>query len=286
MVKPADIGGKRLISLEPNSWVKWVTQSADVTSLEILDPEFQWISRQNDALIKAYSPVDGEFLIPNELQLRYTTKMPRRMRAYTALAEEKYNLPAYPVLVNILPPSSTITVSDRFDSTFRGLQSRQDFKVINIWEIDAEMVFERSLSALLPLVPVMNGGDDLKLVQRACNLLRQDENLSELDQLLAFFAKFVFSTEAILDILRWDMTVLRESPWYQEIEEGGALKGEQSLILRQLARRIGEIAPEVRSQIQSLSLTQIESLGEALLDFSQPSDLVDWLQHHEGSETL
>jgi predicted transposase YdaD len=133
MPKVADIGGKRLISLEPNSWVKWVTQSAEVTSLEILDPELQWISRQNDALIKAYSPADGEFLIANELQLRYTTKMPRRMRAYTALAEEKYNLPAYPVLVNILPPSASVTVSDRFDSTFRGLESRQDFKVINLW---------------------------------------------------------------------------------------------------------------------------------------------------------
>jgi predicted transposase YdaD len=288
MVKPADIGGKRLISLEPNSWVKWVTQSADVTSLEILDPEFQWISRQNDALIKAYSPADGEFLIPNELQLRYTNKMPRRMRAYTALAEEKYNLPAYPVLVNILPPSSTITVSDRFDSTFRGLQARQDFKVINIWEIDAEMVFERSLSALLPLVPVMNGGDDLKLVQRACNLLRQDPNLSELDQLLAFFAKFVFSTEAILDILRWDMTVLRESPWYQEIQHEGELLGRtdeaRSLVLRQLNRRIGEVSQNQTAQIQDLPLLQLEALGEALLDFSNPSDLANWLQNNGRAE--
>jgi predicted transposase YdaD len=279
MPKAADIGGKRLISLEPNAWVQWVTQSADVTAIEILDPEFQWISRQNDALIKAYSPEDGEFLIPNELQLRYSGRLPRRVRAYAALAEEKYNLPTYPVLVNILRPASTVTVSDRFERTFRGLHAQQDFKVINIWEIDAEMVFERSLSALLPLVPVMKGGDDLRLVQQACNLLREDENLSELDQLLAFFAKFVFSTEAILDILRWDMTVLRESPWYQEIQQDGEL----SLVLRQLARRIGEVAPEVRSQIQSLSLTQIESLGEALLDFSQPSDLVIWLEQNESA---
>jgi predicted transposase YdaD len=158
-------------------------------------------------------------------------------------------------------------------------------------QIDAEIVFEQSLLALLPLVPVMNGGDDLKLVQRACNLLRQDENLSGLDQLLAFFAKFVFGTEAILDILRWDMTVLRESPWYQEIqlegrqkgEQMGVLKGEQSLVFRQLARRVGDITPEVRSQIQALSLTQIEALGEALLDFSSPSDLVDWLQASESA---
>ena len=75
---------------------------------------------------------------------------------------------------------------------------------------------------------------------------------------------------------------MQQSVIYQEIEEGGVLKGEQSLVLRLLTRRIGDVAPEVRSQIQALSLTQIESLGEALLDFSQPSDLVNWLQNNES----
>jgi|GEM_PF-2129990 len=35
MVKPADIGGKRLIGLAPDAWVKWVTQSADVLAGEV-----------------------------------------------------------------------------------------------------------------------------------------------------------------------------------------------------------------------------------------------------------
>lgn len=36
MAKAADIGGKRLISLAPDGWVKWVTQSPDVLAREIL----------------------------------------------------------------------------------------------------------------------------------------------------------------------------------------------------------------------------------------------------------
>lgn len=63
-------------------------------------------------------------------------------------------------------------------------------------------------------------------------------------------------------------------------EERGILKGEQALILRQLTRRIGKVAPKMETQIQSLSLTQLESLGEALLDFSSPTDLTNWLQNH------
>ncbi len=66
----------------------------------------------------------------------------------------------------------------------------------------------------------------------------------------------------------------------QEGRQEGRQEGEAQLVLRQLLRRMGELSPEVRSQIQSLSLPQLESLGEALLDFSQPSDLQDWLRLH------
>ena len=60
----------------------------------------------------------------------------------------------------------------------------------------------------------------------------------------------------------------------------GRQEGEQSLVLRLLNRRIGDVSPEMRSQIQSLSLDQLEALGEALLDFTESSDLVDWLREY------
>jgi predicted transposase YdaD len=65
---------------------------------------------------------------------------------------------------------------------------------------------------------------------------------------------------------------------FQEGEQAGEQAGESRLVLRLLSRRIGDLSPEMRSQIQALSLQQLESLGEALLDFSKPSDLQDWLQ--------
>ena len=102
MTKKADIGSKRLISLAPDNWIKWITQRQDLTFSEFLDSEFQWVSRENDVLMKVNSS-EGEFLILNEIQLRYQEKMPLRMRAYAALAQERYNLPVYPVLINILP---------------------------------------------------------------------------------------------------------------------------------------------------------------------------------------
>ena len=56
MVKKADLGSKRLISLAPNNWVQWVTQQPGLEVLEFLSSEFQWIGRENDVLIKVASP--------------------------------------------------------------------------------------------------------------------------------------------------------------------------------------------------------------------------------------
>lgn len=57
----------------------------------------------------------------------------------------------------------------------------------------------------------------------------------------------------------------------------GIKEGKLALIMRQLERRIGQISPEVESRIASLSVEQLENLGEALIDFTNVSFLTDWL---------
>jgi len=63
---------------------------------------------------------------------------------------------------------------------------------------------------------------------------------------------------------------------HQGVQQG-LQQGEQQLILRQLNRRLGEIEVSVIEQIQGLSIEQLESLGEALLDFAIVADLEVWL---------
>jgi predicted transposase YdaD len=98
------------------------------------------------------------------------------------------------------------------------------------------------------------------------------------------FASFVLGSEVVRQIMRWDMAVLQESPWYQQILREGEQKGRQeegrSLILKQLTRQIGALPPALTTQIQSLTLEQLEALGEALLDFSTLVDLETWLAGH------
>jgi predicted transposase YdaD len=61
VAKVSDIGGKRLLGLAPDAWARWVTQQDDVVALEILGSEFQWVSRENDVLMKVHSPVQAIF---------------------------------------------------------------------------------------------------------------------------------------------------------------------------------------------------------------------------------
>jgi predicted transposase YdaD len=86
------------------------------------------------------------------------------------------------------------------------------------------------------------------------------------------------SREAIERML--GLSELRQTKVYQEALQEGRQEGEQSLILRQLVRRIGKVPSKTRSQIQALSLEKLESLGEALLDFTGLEDLQQWLDQN------
>ncbi|HLP87940.1 MAG TPA: DUF4351 domain-containing protein [Nostocaceae cyanobacterium] len=87
----------------------------------------------------------------------------------------------------------------------------------------------------------------------------------------------------------WNIT-LQETRLYQDIkEEGrreGMRKGVRKIILRQLTKRFGEIPEEIKSQIEKLSLEQLENLGEGVLDLMILDDLVSELQKIQITEQL
>jgi predicted transposase YdaD len=64
-------------------------------------------------------------------------------------------------------------------------------------------------------------------------------------------------------------------------EQRGEIKEAQVLILRMLNRRVGNVSMEIEARVKVLPLARLEELGEALLDFTQMSDLLDWLEGNE-----
>jgi Domain of unknown function (DUF4351) len=66
----------------------------------------------------------------------------------------------------------------------------------------------------------------------------------------------------------------------ETIEEAQRLlERERSLVMRRLDRKVGSISEQLSNRINTLSLSQLESLGDALLDFGSIDDLTSWLDN-------
>lgn len=73
--------------------------------------------------------------------------------------------------------------------------------------------------------------------------------------------------------------------WMEQGIEQGIEQGEQQealrLVSRVLNRRVGELDAGVNERLQQFSVSQLEDLLDAALDFSQISDLLAWLDTHQ-----
>jgi predicted transposase/invertase (TIGR01784 family) len=79
---------------------------------------------------------------------------------------------------------------------------------------------------------------------------------------------------------------IKQTKVYQEAKQEGRQEGRQEgevrLLIRQLSRRFGKINDRRIQIINSLTLEQLDDLGEALLDFGELADLDNWLGFRIG----
>ena len=175
-----------------------------------------------------------------ELILLWSLSYNSQQREQLLIKRGRVNLLlTYPVVLHLLPPGKAKGPVDCYHETFKGLVAHQDYRVVNAWEIEATEVLEREVLALIPYVPLMKGAGEAE-IRDSARLLRQRGMGEEMEVVLALFASFVMEPDQIqwnmqrgsrARIMRWNMSVLKESPWYQEIlQEGqqlGWLKGIQ-----------------------------------------------------------
>ncbi len=106
------------------------------------------------------------------------------------------------------------------------------------------------------------------------------------------------SREEIQRMLHLPDVELKQTRFYQDVfaegrvegrAEGhvegrveGRAEGQQqeaaALVLRLLRRRLGALSAEAESRIRALPVAELEALGEALLDWRTPAELMAWLQ--------
>ncbi len=101
---------------------------------------------------------------------------------------------------------------------------------------------------------------------------------------------YTLRAEEIQRMLHLPDVELKQTRFYQDVfaegrTEGhaeGRTEGQQqeaaALVLRLLRRRLGAVPTDVESRIRALPVAELEALGEALLDWHTPAELMAWLQ--------
>ncbi|MBW4554831.1 MAG: Rpn family recombination-promoting nuclease/putative transposase [Trichormus sp. ATA11-4-KO1] len=127
------------------------------------------------------------------------------------------------------------------------------------------------------------------LLARSQQEAPQAENRAIID-LLTTIMVYKFEGKSQREVEEMLGITLQETRVYREIKQEGIQEGEQrgreaeacQLVMRLLSRRLGKLPQEVRQCVESLSLEQLENLGEALLDFTNITDLQAWLEALES----
>jgi predicted transposase YdaD len=185
------------------------------------------------------------------------------------------------VVIYLTPSNSELV----YQTVFEIPGMRHEFEVVRLWEQPTQPFLEST--GLLPLAVLTNTPDQAQTLRQVAERIDSVPEMRVQSNVAAsagILAGLTLERNFINQVLRRE--IMQQSVIYQEWREEFLQEGEQTgearLILRQLTRRIGDISPALQSQIQSLSLDQLEALGEALLDFSEPADLVIWLQENRA----
>ncbi len=279
----------------PDISAEWERNSIEFLPQEVFTDVTQGEKKIIDLLVRAkFKNQDTLFIIHTEHQSAPQANFNERMFVYFARLHEKYALPIYPIVLyshdaprTLQPNSYTIEFSGWkiLEFNYRIIQLNQlnwqDFvnqrnpvasALMSKMRMDTQQRPQVKLVSLQLLTSLGLNPAQIQLISGFIDTyleLNPEEQRAFAEQLAKIEPR---QEEQVMEIV---------TSWMREGIQIGRQEGKQeeavSLIMRMLKRRFGSLTPQLRSQIASLSVMQLEDLGEALLDFAAVSDLETWL---------
>lgn len=246
--------------------------ATDTTNIKILPTELSRDPIRADAIILLQNTnqiLHLEFQTLSES----TPPIPLRMLDYWVRLYRQYQLPIEQVVIFLKETTKDAAYTDQF--IVGNTQHR--YRVVRLWEQDSALLLTNQ--ALLPFAALAQTDSPTALLAQVAariDMIEEPEQQRNISACVEVLASLRFDKNFIQQFLRAEL--MQESPIYQEIIQKGMQRGKQDTVIRQLTRRIGSVSPQVRSQIQNLSIEQLDELSEVLLDFSDAADLTVWLQ--------
>jgi predicted transposase/invertase (TIGR01784 family) len=174
----------------------------------------------------------------------------------------------------VIYPSRSLEQSDR-NAVVDLLASG---RIVRVYLDELGAVSELPIGLGLMVLTTLEGDEAKAEARRLVDLNR---NSGAIINLVSTIVLYKFGTLSRDEVDLMLGTELQQTRVYQEAKADGRTEEGQLLVMKQLTRKLGNISPEVRSRVTSLTIDLLESLGEDLLDFTQISDLLAWLDMNQ-----
>ncbi|NET65527.1 MAG: Rpn family recombination-promoting nuclease/putative transposase [Moorea sp. SIO1G6] len=271
---------KYLAEEYPSEFFQWVL-GEEPRDIQVLKAELSAEPIQADALSVLQSTNQ---ILHLEFQTLPQSEppLPFRMLDYWVRLQRKYRCRIDQVVIFLKSTTSQMV----FNNEFRDTNTWHSYRVIRLWEQDPQPLLANR--ALLPLATLARSNNPNQLLEQ---VVAQVDNIEEkplrgnLAACVDVLAGLRFDQELVRRLLSEE--VMEESVTYQDIIQKGVQKGIQRgkqeeavlIVMRLLTLRLGLIDPVLQQQIEGLSITRLEELSEALLNFETATDLAVWLEH-------
>ncbi|MBD2489957.1 DUF4351 domain-containing protein [Aulosira sp. FACHB-615] len=267
---------KYLAETYPAEFAKWLLASDTTDNIQVLKTELTLEPIRADSV--TFIQIANQIL-HIEFQTTPQSIPPldfRMLDYYIRLKRQYFWCEIHQVLIFLQPTSSEIVYNTQYTDS----NTIHKYRVIRLWEEEPTQLLANP--ALLPLATLAKSNSPQALLEQvaaAVDMIEETDERQNISACVQMIAGLRFEKNLITQIFREE--IMQESVIYQDIlqkgEERGKKKEALQLILRQLTRRFDAVNPRIEEQIQALSITQLEDLAEALLDFASQNDLENYL---------
>ncbi|WP_225880482.1 DUF4351 domain-containing protein [Anabaenopsis elenkinii] len=270
-------------------------------SLEFLDKEvFTDVTAgeryEADLIVKVrFLGKESYFLIHVENQSSKQPNFDKRMFRYFSRLYEKFDLPVYPVVLLSYDSPKTLETNIHQVTFPHKVVLQFHYDVIQLNQLNwRDFVRQQNpvasaLMAKMNIAPAERCQVKFECLRLLATLKLDRARMRLISGFIDTYLRLSPQEQKLLedDIASMEpreqeVVMQIVTSWMEEgIEIGkqqGIEEGKLSLVMRLLPRRVGMLTPELEAMVKQLSVSELEDLAVALLDFTSVEDLTAWLQ--------
>jgi predicted transposase YdaD len=241
-------------------------------AVEVVDADLSTVTAATDKVLLVRAD-DGDRIQHFDFQSGPDISLPRRTHGYSALLEERHELPVESVVILLRQEANLSTITGLYERSLPnavGPYLHFHYRVIRVWELPVETVLSAGIS-ILPLAPISAARQNElpAVIERIKQRLEAESDTAAVAELwtatkvllgLRYEARFV-------DQLLQGVRTMKESTTYQAIKQEGREEGRLEEVredIRCLGEQKFQSPPPTHVQKTLVSIVDLEQLKQLL----------------------